>query len=146
MTAPAPGTSARLLIVGGASAGVGLLIKLILPLTYGRFDDGNYDPWEAKRFGTGVIAFLGGLTDFALILGAVAIALAFAVRGFEPKVPRPVAPQGYPQGQYAAQPGQYAQPQPGQFGQPVPPDQFSQPAAPPDQGGYTQQQWGGPGS
>jgi hypothetical protein len=168
MTAPAPGTSAKLLIIGGISAGVGLLIKLILPLTYGK---GSYEkePWQIKNFGAGLVGFLGGpshvdrgvlgggigLADFALILGAAALALAFAVKGFEPRVPRPVAPQGYPQGQY---PGQYAQPQPGQYpqGQPAQPGQaqpgqtgqFGQPAAPPsDQGGYPQQQqWGGPAS
>ena len=157
MTAPAPGTSSKLLIVGGVSAGVGLLIHLILPLTYGSFDENrSYDagnPWEGKKFGFAVTRFLGtslvgssvGLADFAVILGAVAIALAIAIRGFEPKVPRPVAPQGYPQAPYA-QPDPYGQPQPGQYAQPqagYPTGQYAQPQpgqypqpAPPDQGGY----------
>ncbi len=140
MTAPAPGTSFRLMIVGGSSAAVGVLIHLILPLTYGSLDsDRDYDsqPWEAKRFGFAVTRFFGtsltggglGLADFAVILGAVAIALAIAIRGFEPKVPRPVAPQGYPQGAYAGQYAQpqaaYAQPQPGQYAQP--PAAYAQP-------------------
>lgn len=157
MTAPAPGTSSKLLITGAVSAGAGLLIMLILPLTYGEY---SYDsePWQSKKFGTAVVSLLGGLTQLALILGAVAIVLAIVLRGFEPRVPRPVAPQGYPQGQY----GQYPQPQPGQYPQgqtgqyaaqpPAQPDQSGyqqpQPGQPgqPDQGGYQQPQWGGSGS
>ncbi|MCL2849851.1 MAG: hypothetical protein FWE61_07395 [Micrococcales bacterium] len=159
MTAPAaPGTSTKLLIAGGASAGVGLLIKLILPLTYGQFDTSSYDqPWETKKAGSAVLAFLGapgfdgmGLADLAVLFGGVALALSFAVRGFEPKVPRPAAPQAYPQ--YGAQPGQYAQPQTSgqQPGYPQAGQQYAQPAAPaPEAGGYPpqqQQQWGGAGS
>ncbi len=170
MNAPAPGTSSKLLIVGGASAGVGLLLHLVLPLTYGSFDsERSYDdgdPWEATRFGFAVTRLLGtslsgggiGLADLAVILGAISIALAIAVKGFEPKVPRPVAPQGYPQGSYS---GQYAQPQPGQYAQPQAgqypaqaqsaqaqpaQDPTGQPTSPPDQGGYQQQPWSGSGS
>ncbi|MCL2466683.1 MAG: hypothetical protein FWF02_08560 [Micrococcales bacterium] len=159
MTAPAAGTSTKLLIFGGASAGVGLLLKLILPLTYGSLDkDRAYDnqPWETEKFGAAFTSFLGapsifpggggvGLADCAVIFGAVAIALALAIRGFEPQVPKPVAP-AYPQQQYA-QPGQYAQQQaPQQPSAQYPQAQpQSTPYPPqPEQGGYpTQQQWGG---
>jgi len=153
MTTPpaAAGTSTKLLIFGGASAGVGLLLKLIVPLTFGAFDkDRSYDspPWETERFGAAFTSFLGtpgpllsggvGLADLLVIFGAAALALSFAVKGFEPNVPKP-APQAYPQ-QYG-QPGQYGQqPPPPPTGQ-YPPSQGT--PYPPQPGTPPQQQWGG---